>query len=95
MRPCNSLNIFFDPEHISIAQCVTLMAEAGYRHLDFNFWDWVYRDSPLAGPDWRAWVQSAADEANRLGVVFAQARCLTSPRRTRNAPGKRTSPCGA
>lgn len=73
MRPCNSLNIFFDPGHISIAQCVTLMAEAGYRHLDFNFWDWVYRGSPLAGPDWKAWVGSAVDEANRLGVAFTQA----------------------
>lgn len=73
MKVSNSLNIYFDPAHISIADCVTRMVAAGYEHLDFNFWDWVYRGSPLDGKDWKSWVQSAVDEARRLGAVFTQA----------------------
>lgn len=75
MQNCNSINVYFDPARFTVEESVALTAAAGYRALDFCFWDWSKPGTPFSadGDEWRDWVRSAADAAKRVGASFRQA----------------------
>ena len=75
MRPCESLNVFYDPEfRVDIEIQLQRVADAGFRHLDMNFWDWCHDPrSPFMQDGWQEWVRRIGDAAQRAGAVFTQA----------------------
>ncbi|MBO4368080.1 MAG: sugar phosphate isomerase/epimerase [Clostridia bacterium] len=75
MKPCKSLNVFFDSEfRTDITEQVRRVTDAGFRHLDMNFWDWCHDPrSPFMQDNWKEWVESAAREARLCDAVFTQA----------------------
>ena len=75
MKPCKSLNAFFDPSfRVGVEVQLQRVADAGFRHLDMNFWDWSHDPaSPFMQDGWRDWVSRIAEAAARAGAVFTQA----------------------
>jgi len=75
MRPCESLNVFFDEEfQVDVAVQLQRVVDAGFRHLDMNFWDWSHDPrSPFKQDDWEKWVERIGQCAQRAGAVFTQA----------------------
>ena len=75
MRPCESLNVFYDPEfNVDVAIQLQRVVDGGFRHLDMNFWDWCHDPrSPFKQDNWREWVQRIGEAAQRAGAVFTQA----------------------
>ena len=75
MRPCESLNVFFDPEfHVDVCIQLQRVVDSGFRCLDMNFWDWSHDPrSPFMQDDWQRWVERIAEAAQRAGAVFTQA----------------------
>jgi sugar phosphate isomerase/epimerase len=48
--------------------------DAGFRHMDMNFWDWALDPaSPFRKDNWRDWVEGIAKKAQALNVKFTQA----------------------
>ena len=74
MKPCTSINVLFDPTfRIPVEEQIQRVYDAGFRHMDMNFWDWaVFEQSPFRQDDWRNWVDRAANKAASLGVKFTQ-----------------------
>ena len=75
MRPCESLNVFFDSEfQVDVATQLQRVVDAGFRHLDMNFWDWSHDPrSPFKQDGWEKWVRRIGEYAARAGAVFTQA----------------------
>ena len=75
MKPCTSINVFFDSTFkVPVEEQIQRVYDAGFRHMDMNFWDWCHDPaSPFRQDDWRKWVGRAADKAASLGVKFTQA----------------------
>ena len=75
MNLCTSTNTIYeraDGSRIPAAESVRLCAEAGYKELDFCFVDQVFGKTEFLGPDWRNYVASFRDQAERLGIRFSQ-----------------------
>lgn len=75
MKPCKSINCFYDPEfRDDVTEQIRRVADGGFMHLDMNFWDWSHDPrSPFMQDDWREWVKRIACEAERCRVTFTQA----------------------
>ncbi|MBR3503766.1 MAG: sugar phosphate isomerase/epimerase [Clostridia bacterium] len=75
MRPCKSLNVFFDPEfRVDVTIQLQRVVDAGFHCLDMNFWDWSHDPrSPFMQDDWQNWVERIAEAAQRAGAKFTQA----------------------
>ena len=75
MRPCESLNVFFDSEfNVDVTAQLYRVVDAGFRHLDMNFWDWSHDPrSPFKQEGWEKWVERIGECAERAGAVFTQA----------------------
>lgn len=75
MRPCKSINCFFDAEFKSdVTEQIRRTSDGGFMHLDMNFWDWSHDPrSPFMQDGWREWVGTIAEAAAKCGVVFTQA----------------------
>ena len=75
MRPCKSLNVYFDGEfQTDVAVQLQRVADAGFTHLDMNFWDWSHDErSPFKQAGWEKWVERIGECAARAGAVFTQA----------------------
>lgn len=66
LRPDGSI---YPPE-----SAVEKIVNAGFRVLDFNFYDWVItKGSPYMEPDGDVWLASMAEQAQKLGVQYEQA----------------------
>lgn len=75
MKPCTSLNIFFDPTFtVPIQEQMQRTYDAGFRHFDMNFWDYCASPaSPFRQDSWKSWVSGIAEKAAQMGVRFTQA----------------------
>lgn len=75
MKPCTSINVHFDPSFsVPVEEQIQRVYDAGFRHMDMNFWDWSHDPaSPFRKDDWRKWVDRIANKAASLGVSFTQA----------------------
>lgn len=75
MKPCASINAFFDSTFMtSVATQMQRVSDAGFTHLDMNFWDWSHdAASPFKKDDWKRWVEEIAAAAQRMQVTFTQA----------------------
>ncbi|MGI6173816.1 MAG: sugar phosphate isomerase/epimerase family protein [Christensenellales bacterium] len=75
MKPCKSINCFYDPEfRVDVTEQIRRVADGGFLHLDMNFWDWSHDvRSPFMQDDWREWILRIDDQAKRCGVCFTQA----------------------
>ena len=53
MKPCTSINVLFDPTfRIPVEEQIQRVYDAGFRHMDMNFWDWaVFEQSPFRQDD--------------------------------------------
>ena len=79
MNVSTSLSMYFDKDYIMpVQQQMRLVYDAGFRHMDMNFWDWGKPDSasPFIGRDWEKWVDGIGNEAARLGVRFTQSHAV-------------------
>lgn len=92
MKPCTSINLFYDPEYVvPVEEQMRRVADAGFAHLDMNFWDWsIGERSPFCKPDWHEWVKGIDAAAQRMGVVFTQAHAHVANfyRQTENDPNE-------
>lgn len=75
MKPCTSINVFFDSTFtVPVETQIQRVYDAGFRHMDMNFWDWCHDPaSPFRQDNWRDWVEGAARKAQSLNVKFTQA----------------------
>ncbi len=75
MKPSTSINIFYDPTFtVPVETQIQRVYDAGFRHMDMNFWDWCHDPaSPFRQDNWRVWVEGIAKKAQALGVTFTQA----------------------
>ena len=55
------------------ADAVRFYEGTGFRHLDYNFYNVIYPESPFLGDRWLDEVEEAGREAERLGFDFIQA----------------------
>ena len=55
------------------ADAVRFYEGTGFRHLDYNFYNVIYPESPFLGNRWLDEVEEAGREAERLGFDFIQA----------------------
>lgn len=55
------------------AEAVKLFEETGFKHLDYSFYNVIYKNSPFLGKDWKREISDAAEAAARLGFDFVQA----------------------
>ena len=80
MRLSTSTNIVFDRPGGKTAPMDVMMRyakEAGFDTLDISFYDWSLPGSPFLTEDWRAWIDSVAEEKERLGLSFGQSHAYT------------------
>lgn len=76
MRLSTSTNIM-DRYHkvqgaVSMEQCLSSCAAAGYRVMDMNFHDMSNPGMPMTANNWEEWVHHISDYAKDLGLVFSQ-----------------------
>lgn len=57
----------------TLADCVRLFEETGFRHLDLNLYRSIYQGSPLLDERWDREVGEAAEAAAALNIRFCQA----------------------
>lgn len=55
------------------AEAVAAFEGTGFKHLDYNFYDVIYKGSPFLTSEWKNEVEDAANTAARLGFDFVQA----------------------
>ncbi len=67
-----SLNVLYDPQNISMEQCLERLARIGFRAFDWNLCDWVFDESPFVGDDWQRWTESVKRQLVASGVRFGQ-----------------------
>ena len=70
-----SIHLFIDEASgVSLNDQIRRHVKAGFKFLDFNFLDWQnIPDSPFLSDEWEAWILSAKQTADELGVRFNQA----------------------
>lgn len=75
MKVCTSINVFYDDAFIvPVEDQIQRVYDAGFRHMDMNFWDWALDPaSPFRRDSWRDWVEGIAKKAQALNVKFTQA----------------------
>lgn len=75
MKPSMSINVFFDSTFtLPVETQIQRVYDAGFRHMDMNFWDWCHDPaSPFRQDNWRQWVEGIAKKAQSLNVKFTQA----------------------
>jgi sugar phosphate isomerase/epimerase len=75
MKVCTSINVFYDWDFIvPVEDQIQRVYDAGFRHMDMNFWDWALDPaSPFRRDNWRDWVEGIAKKAQALNVKFTQA----------------------
>ena len=75
MKPCTSINVFYDETFtVPVEDQIQRVYDAGFRHMDMNFWDWCHDPlSPFRQDNWRGWVEGIAKKAQALNVKFTQA----------------------
>ena len=75
MKVCTSINVFYDWDFIvPVEDQIQRVYDAGFRHMDMNFWDWCTDPrSPFCQDNWRDWVEGIAKKAQALNVKFTQA----------------------
>lgn len=80
MRLSTSTNILCDRpnEQSTISQfdSIRLCAGAGFKILDFCFWDAFTSRSPFAGENWEKYLNDIAQTARENGVVFNQSHAV-------------------
>lgn len=57
----------------STAEAVAAFEGTGFRHIDYSFYNVIYKNSPFLGNDWKKEVFRAAEIAAKLGFDFVQA----------------------
>ena len=76
MNLSTSTNIISHPRKgetlLSVAECVRLCAEAGYRVMDINCCDCAEPGFPLTTDDWEGWTAKLAAFSEELGVTYSQ-----------------------
>lgn len=74
MKPCISINVFFDDTFtVPVNEQIRRVADAGFTHIDMNFWDWSHSpDSPFKKDNWRDWIRFIGTSAARMGMTFTQ-----------------------
>lgn len=55
------------------AAAVAAFEKTGFRHLDYSFYNVIYKNSPFLSEKWKKEVSAAAETAARLGFDFVQA----------------------
>lgn len=55
------------------AAAVAAFEGTGFKHLDYNFYNVIYKNSPFLGDNWKKEVFDAAETAAKLGFDFVQA----------------------
>lgn len=75
MKVSTSINVFFDDTFsVPVETQIQRVYDAGFRHMDMNFWDWCHDPaSPFRQDTWRDWVEGIAKKAQSLNVKFTQA----------------------
>ena len=75
MKVCTSINVFYDDTFtVPVEDQIQRVYDAGFRHMDMNFWDWALDPaSPFRQDNWRCWVEGIARKAQALNVKFTQA----------------------
>lgn len=75
MKVCTSINVFYDETFtVPVEDQIQRVYDAGFRHMDMNFWDWCHDPaSPFRKDNWRDWVEGIAKKAQSLNVTFTQA----------------------
>ena len=75
MKVCTSINVFYDDTFtVPVEDQIQRVYDAGFRHMDMNFWDWALDPaSPFRRDSWRDWVEGIAKKAQALNVKFTQA----------------------
>lgn len=75
MKVCTSINVFYDETFtVPVETQIQRVYDAGFRHMDMNFWDWCHDPaSPFRKDNWRDWVEGIAKKAQELNVSFTQA----------------------
>ncbi len=58
--------------NVSLEDCITMCAKAGYKVLDINFCDMSNEGMPLTKDNWEQWVYSIGELAAKLGIEFSQ-----------------------
>ena len=77
MKLSTSTNLLFlrpDGRIYHPQEAVKKIVKAGFRTLDFNFYDWVItKGSPYMEKDGDQWLEGMAEQARELGVRYEQA----------------------
>lgn len=50
---------------------------AGFEYVDFNLWNFSHKGMPLAGDEWRAWVDEMREHCDKLGLRVRQVHGAT------------------
>lgn len=61
----------------TLEQTLEVACLAGFDTFDISFFDWSLPFSPFLTDGWRAWIESVAEAAARLGVGFGQCHAYT------------------
>ncbi len=80
MQLATSANIVFDrPDgsRFPMERTMRMAKDAGFTRLDISFYDWALPPSPFLGDQWERWIHGVAEEAQKLGMVFAQCHAYT------------------
>jgi len=78
MHTATSLNLLFDPTYrVDVFEQLRRTANAGFKYIDMNFWDWGHdAQSPFMQDGWEDWVKRIKECGDELGVRFHQAHAM-------------------
>jgi len=82
MKLSTSTGILHEGPYGKVHTVIEMMRESksvGFQHLDFNFYDWHKKGSPLLSDDWKGWIEAIAEESDRLDIDFPQAHACFYP----------------
>ena len=57
---------------ISAIECIRRCRQAGFRVMDFNFYDQERPGMPMNFPNWREWLYDVRKFSDQIGVTFSQ-----------------------
>lgn len=66
-----------DRSVMPLEKAIPLLAQAGFKILDMNFYDWALPGSPFLTSNWRSWIDSVKRTAEQNGVSFIQGHAYT------------------
>lgn len=66
-----------DRSIMPLEKAIPLLARAGFKILDMNFYDWALPGSPFLTDNWRTWINMIKKTAVDNGVTFIQGHAYT------------------